>query len=101
MTSSPPTSCVAPDGRLSLNYFGLARVLEQPGMTISGEFVGAPAYTSPEQITAGCVPLDHRTDIFSLGATLYELGKTREQVLAQIVHKEPKSPTVTWAAARR
>jgi tetratricopeptide (TPR) repeat protein len=87
-------------GRLSLNDFGLARVLEQPGMTLSGEFVGTPAYMSPEQVTAGRIPLDHRTDIYSLGATLYELltlqpphrGKSREQVLAQIVQKEPKAP---------
>jgi serine/threonine protein kinase len=85
-------------GRLSINDFGLARILEQPGMTLTGEFVGTPAYMSPEQITAGRTPLDHRTDIYSLGATLYELltlqrpypGQRREQVLAQIIHKEPK-----------
>ena len=73
------------------------RMLEQPGMTMTGEFVGTPAYMSPEQITAGRTPLDHHTDIYSLGATLYELltlhppftGERRDQVLAQILHKEP------------
>jgi serine/threonine protein kinase len=87
-------------GRLSVNDFGLARLLEQPGLTMTGEFVGTPAYMSPEQITAGRAPLDHRTDIYSLGATLYELltlsrpfsGERRDQVIAQIMHKEPKAP---------
>ena len=96
----PSNLLVATDGRLTINDFGLARVLEQPGMTITGEFVGTPAYMSPEQITAGRTPLDHRTDIYSLGATLYEMltlhppfaGKGRDQVLAQIMHKEPKLP---------
>jgi serine/threonine protein kinase len=96
----PSNLLLSPAGRLSLTDFGLALVLEQPGMTLSGEFVGTPAYMSPEQITAGRIPLDHRTDIYSLGATLYELltleppftGKSREQVLAQIVQKEPKAP---------
>jgi tetratricopeptide (TPR) repeat protein len=96
----PSNLLLSPVGRLSLNDFGLARVLEQQGMTLSGEFVGTPAYMSPEQIAVGRIPLDHRTDIYSLGATLYELltlepphrGKTREQVLGQIVQKEPKAP---------
>jgi serine/threonine protein kinase len=90
----------SPDGRLSINDFGLARMLEEPGMTVTGEFVGTPAYMSPEQITAGRVPIDHRTDIYSLGATLYELltleppfaGKGRDQLLAQVLHKDPKAP---------
>jgi serine/threonine protein kinase len=96
----PSNLLLSPASRLSVNDFGLARMLEQPGMTQSGEFVGTPAYMSPEQITAGRIPLDHRTDIYSLGATLYELltleppfrGQSREQVLAQIVQKEPKPP---------
>jgi tetratricopeptide (TPR) repeat protein len=69
-------------------------------MTISGELMGSPMYMSPEQVTAGRLPLDHRTDIYSLGAALYELitlqtpfeGKQRDQVLSQIIHKEPSSP---------
>jgi serine/threonine protein kinase len=96
----PSNLLLSPAGRLSINDFGLARLLEQPGMTLTGEFVGTPAYMSPEQITAGRTPLDHRTDIYSLGATLYELltlqppfiGQRRDQLLAQILHKEPKIP---------
>jgi serine/threonine protein kinase len=96
----PSNLLLSPAGRLSINDFGLARMLEQPGMTMTGEFVGTPAYMSPEQITAGRTPLDHRTDIYSFGATMYELltlhppfsGERRDQVLAQILHKEPKAP---------
>ena len=95
----PSNLLLGPDGRLSINDFGLARMLEQPGMTVSGEFVGSPLYMSPEQITAGAIPDNDRTDIYSLGATLYELlthqppfpGQTRDQVLSQILHKEPDS----------
>lgn len=96
----PSNLLLSPDGRVSLNDFGLARVLEQPGMTMTGEFVGTPMYMSPEQIAAGRAPLDHRTDVYSLGATLYELltlrppfsGERRDQVIAQIHHKEPRPP---------
>jgi serine/threonine protein kinase/predicted Zn-dependent protease len=96
----PSNLLLAPDGKLCVNDFGLARLAEQPSVTGTGEFVGTPTYMSPEQITAGRTPLDHRTDIYSLGATLYELltlqvpftGERREQVLAQILHKEPKPP---------
>ncbi|MFL5245303.1 MAG: protein kinase domain-containing protein [Gemmataceae bacterium] len=96
----PSNLLLSPGGRLSVNDFGLARMLEQPGMTMTGEIIGTPAYMSPEQITAGRTPLDHRTDIYSLGATLYEMltlhppfkGERRDQVLAQILNKEPIAP---------
>lgn len=96
----PSNLLLAPDGRLSINDFGLARMLEQPGMTMSGEFVGSPLYMSPEQITAGRVNVDHRTDIYSLGATLYELltlqppfpGQSRDQVLSHILQKDAMAP---------
>jgi serine/threonine protein kinase len=88
---------------LSINDFGLARILEQPGMTMSGEFVGSPLYMSPEQITAGRAPLDHRTDIYSLGATLYELltleppydGQRRDRSLLKYCTKN------LWRVAER
>lgn len=96
----PSNLLVSSDGRLSVTDFGLARMLEQPGMTITGEFMGTPAYMSPEQIAAGRVPLDHRTDIYSLGATLYELltlrppfqADGRDKLLAMVTQKEPASP---------
>jgi serine/threonine protein kinase len=96
----PSNLLLSQAGRLSVNDFGLARLLEQPGITMTGEFVGTPAYMSPEQIAAHRTPIDHRTDVYSLGATLYELltlqpafsGERRDQVLAQILHKEPQAP---------
>jgi tetratricopeptide (TPR) repeat protein len=96
----PSNLLLSSDGRLSVTDFGLARMLEQPGMTVTGEFVGTPAYMSPEQVTAGRVPVDHRTDVYSLGATLYELltlrppfaADGRDRLLALVVQKEPAPP---------
>jgi tetratricopeptide (TPR) repeat protein len=96
----PSNLMLSSDGRLSVTDFGLARMLEQPGMTVTGEFVGTPAYMSPEQITAGRVPVDHRTDVYSLGATLYELltlrppfaAEGRDKLLAMVIQKEPPPP---------
>ena len=96
----PSNLLLSPAGRLSVSDFGLARMLGHPGMTITGEMVGTPMYVSPEQITAGRIPVDHRTDIYSLGATLYELltlqppfaAERRDQLLAQVLQKDPTPP---------
>jgi tetratricopeptide (TPR) repeat protein len=96
----PGNLLLGADGRLSVNDFGLARALEEPGMTTTGEFVGTPAYMAPEQIAGGRIPVDHRCDIYSLGATLYELltlrppfvADRRDQLLALVVQKEPPAP---------
>ncbi len=96
----PSNLLLSPDGRLSITDFGLARLLEQPGITVPGEFAGTPAYVSPEQAMAGPIPIDHRTDVYSLGATLYELltlrppflSESRDQLLAQVLTKEPLPP---------
>ncbi|MBI4603560.1 MAG: serine/threonine protein kinase, partial [Planctomycetes bacterium] len=61
------------EGRLRILDFGLARLEGQESITISGDLVGTPLYMSPEQARRKKIPIDHRTDIYSLGATLYEM----------------------------
>lgn len=86
-------------GRLRLTDFGLAQLADEPHLTVSGEIMGTPAYLSPEQAN-GEKEVDHRADIYSLGATLYEMvtsrrpfeGKTRDQILSRIRLHEPKRP---------
>ena len=96
----PANLMLSREGHLSITDFGLARLLEEPGMTVSGSFLGTPAYMSPEQITAGRVKLDHRTDVYSLGAVLYEMlsmqrpfpGESREEILTGVMTKDPRPP---------
>ncbi|WP_152052079.1 serine/threonine-protein kinase [Tautonia marina] len=62
------------DGRLWIADFGLARLQGDSSLTATGVLVGTFRYMSPEQAVAGRgIPVDHRTDLYSLGATLYEL----------------------------
>lgn len=98
----PSNLLLTDDGRLLIGDFGLARLSHQPSLTRSGEAVGSPAYMSPEQIASSAdgTTIDHRTDIYSLGATLYELltgrppfvADSREQLLACIRDDEPIAP---------
>jgi len=88
------------EGRLRILDFGLARLEGQEALTASGELLGTPLYMSPEQARRRKVPVDHRTDIYSLGATLYEMltwrppfqGKDREDTLSQIIERDPPEP---------
>ncbi len=92
----PHNLLLSVDGRMQISDFGLARLAEQPGVTITGEMIGSPLYMSPEQITGNPDDVDHRADIYSLGATMYEWltlrppypGETRERVIGMILSSE-------------
>ncbi len=87
-------------GEVKLLDLGLAKSLnEESGLTILGSMVGTPHYISPEQ-TRGDRELDCRSDIFSLGSTLYFMLTAREpfvgddimQVLYKVISAEPPPP---------
>ena len=63
------------DGTVKLMDFGIARFSEETQLTLTGTLVGSPAYMSPEQALEE--PIDHRSDLFSLGTLLFHLA-TRE-----------------------
>ncbi len=68
----PGNIIVSRDGLPHLTDFGLARHAEtRKGLTIDGTFLGTPEYSSPEQVEGK--KLDHRTDLYSLGVTYYQL----------------------------
>jgi serine/threonine protein kinase len=60
-------------GTPRLSDFGLAQDLGMEGLTQSGESFGSPRYMSPEQAFRRKLPVDQRSDIYSLGVTLYEM----------------------------
>ncbi|MHC4959293.1 MAG: tetratricopeptide repeat protein [Planctomycetota bacterium] len=85
------------EGNLKLVDFGLARLEDSGAMTMTGEIVGTPFYMSPEQLGGDRDALDARTDIYSLGATLYEAialrppfrGDSLQVVAARILQNDP------------
>jgi WD40 repeat protein/serine/threonine protein kinase len=85
-------------GNLWVTDFGLARMQSDCGLTMTGDVVGTLRYMSPEQSSARRGIVDHRADVYSLGATLYELltlhpvhdGHDRAELLHQIAFGEPR-----------
>jgi serine/threonine protein kinase len=85
---------------LWITDFGLAFNPNSAGVTTTGEVVGTLRYMSPEQASAKHGLVDHRTDIYSLGVTLYELltlepafpGDDRQQLLDALANKDPLPP---------
>jgi serine/threonine protein kinase/Tfp pilus assembly protein PilF len=84
-------------GDLWIADFGMADVQGDAGMTVSGDLPGTLRYMSPEQATGQRALVDRRTDVYSLGATLYELltlqpsvtGSDKGEIIRRIVEQEP------------
>jgi serine/threonine protein kinase/Flp pilus assembly protein TadD len=97
----PANLLVDGQGNLWVTDFGLAQVQTRDArLTLTGDLVGTLRYMSPEQALAQPAGVDQRTDIYALGATLYELltlepafnGRDRQELLRQIAFEEPRPP---------
>ncbi len=92
----PANIMVSRDGPLKILDFGIARAVEASGMTLAGMLIGTLNYMSPEQVTGQAV--DHRSDIFAVGAVLYEVlthhqafpGNLQTGILHRILSGEPE-----------
>jgi len=94
----PANIILTPGGTPKITDFGVAH-LESSNLTVEGQFIGTPNYMSPEQIAG--IPLDGRSDLFSLGVVLYELlvgrrpfeGATIVDLSRKIVEQPPPIPS--------
>ncbi len=93
----PANLILSADGRIMVADFGLAKTIEEESVTMTGALLGSLRYVSPEQAMAKRVRVDHRTDIYSLGATMYELlcfqpafpGTDEKEILGAIIARDP------------
>ncbi len=97
---TPSNLMITADGTVKLSGFGLAKALTDPQLTQVGTMMGALEYMSPEQVK-GVGTLDARTDIYSLGAVLYQLAtgklpfqsKSQFDILMAHINQTPTFPS--------
>ncbi len=102
----PANIMMLDSGRVKITDFGIAR-LPTGSRTFAGTVIGSPRYISPEQIIGRSV--DARSDLFSLGAVLYEMltgvppfgGGELDEILFQVINDKPEPPSRRNAAIAR
>jgi eukaryotic-like serine/threonine-protein kinase len=95
----PANIMVLENGAVKIMDFGIAR-LPTGSRTFAGNVLGSPRYISPEQIVGR--PVDARSDIFALGAVLYEMltgvppfaGTAIDEILYQVINEKPQAPSL-------
>jgi len=97
----PSNVLITKDDNVKILDFGIAKILQDKGLTKTGTKMGTVYYMSPEQIKA-VKDIDHRTDIYSLGITLYEMLSGRVpfnmdtdsdfEIMNEIVSSDLKDP---------
>ena len=96
----PSNLMIDRQGNLWITDLGLARGVNDPALTQTGALLGTPRYMSPEQAAGPVDSIDRRTDVYSLGVTLYELitgerafeSETTAGLIQKIALEEPVRP---------
>jgi CHASE2 domain-containing sensor protein/tRNA A-37 threonylcarbamoyl transferase component Bud32 len=95
----PANIMILEENKVKVMDFGIARLDKSASVTQTGTALGTPNYISPEQLKG--LPVDRRSDIFSLGVVFYELltgqkpfkGETISALIYSILHTEPPPPS--------
>ncbi|QDU82586.1 Serine/threonine-protein kinase PrkC [Polystyrenella longa] len=95
----PSNILIDREGKMRIGDFGVAKLDDNLTMTATHQLLGTPRYMSPEQIPGNKRFVDHRTDIYSLGITLYELLTLKsafesgsiEEIMFRIEQEQPFS----------
>jgi serine/threonine protein kinase/WD40 repeat protein len=96
----PANVLLAADGTAKISDFGVAKLLEEPERTQTGQIIGTPAYMSPEQAKGESKSVGPAADVYSLGAILYEAltgrplfeGDRALVILDKILSDDPTPP---------
>ncbi|HUO33632.1 MAG TPA: serine/threonine-protein kinase [Candidatus Acidoferrum sp.] len=94
----PANMMVMPAGVVKLMDFGIARSGASAGLTMTGTTLGSVAYMSPEQVK--CEPIDARSDLYSVGVSLYEMltgqkpfiDENNFAVMKAHIEQQPRAP---------